>query len=80
MVSLHCKITSPRMTENPEQKFISRKFMMVMGVNALSTALLLVGKLGSAEWVDTTRWSVSTYLAANVIGDKITFHGERKAE
>lgn len=61
------------MTETAEQKFVSRKFMLVTGVNALSTLLLMINKLGSPEWVDTAKWSVSTYLAANVIGDKISF-------
>jgi hypothetical protein len=60
-----------------EAKLMSRKFLMVTTVNVLSTALLMLGKLGSTDWVDTTKWSVSTYLAANVLGDKISFHGEK---
>lgn len=63
------------MSETPEQKFMSRKFMMVTGINALSTLMLVCNKLGAPEWVDTAKWSLSTYMAANVIGDKISFLG-----
>lgn len=52
-----------------ESKFLSRKFMMVATTQLLATAMLLTKNIESGDWVESTKWSLSAYMAANAIGE-----------
>jgi hypothetical protein len=60
------------LNRNEDSKFASRKFLLVSMANVAAAALLVTKHIVASDWVDVTKWSVSTYIAANVIGDKVS--------
>jgi len=49
----------------------SRKFLLMVGVTAVSTALLWFGKITEQTWMMAMSPTVIAYLAANVLQKKI---------
>lgn len=47
----------------------SRKLWICIGMAALFTALLWLGKITAAEWKDVMAWVVPVYLAAQGFAD-----------
>lgn len=58
--------------ESAENRFQSRKFLMVTSLQAVATLLLMTKHITSHDWVDASKWTLSSYMAANVLEDKIS--------
>lgn len=54
------------MSEEQKERWSSRKFLTMVVLEMITTALLWVGKIGPEHWVEVTSWLAAAYFVANV--------------
>lgn len=61
----------------PLVEFISRKFLLTVGIVLATIALLIIGKVDQTTFENVVQWVITVYIGGNVAEKKFTPHPDK---